>query len=74
MTRNSFMNLCEQHTASVYVWAHAHFGQNGNNVIKVFTCLFIAIKIDIRQFNVIRVTTIMNLIALVWTKYCIYMG
>ncbi len=28
---------------------HAHFGQSGNTVIKVFTCLYISIKIGVRH-------------------------
>ncbi len=29
--------------------AHAHFGQSGNTAIKVFTCLYISIKIGVRH-------------------------
>lgn len=36
MSWSSLMKLCEQHASSMYFRAHAHFGQNGDNAIKVF--------------------------------------
>lgn len=33
----------------MYDLAYAHYGQSSNNVIKVFTCIFIAIKIGVRH-------------------------
>ncbi len=43
------MKWCKQNTASVYIQAHAHFGQSSNNVFKVFICLLIAIKIAVHH-------------------------
>ncbi len=51
--------------------AHAHFGQSGNTVVKVFTCLYISIKIG--DVNTIMLAAIMSLIALFRSKYCVYM-
>ncbi len=58
--------------------AHAHFGQSGNTAIKVFTCLYISIKIvnTIMLYdyvNTIMLAAIMSLIALFRSKYCVYM-
>ncbi len=52
---------------------HAHFGQSGNTAIKVFTSLYIPIKIGIRHVNTIMLAAIMSLIALFKSKHYVYM-
>ncbi len=48
----------------------AHFGESETDLIKVFMCLVIAIKIC-TYFTMISGATIMSLS--IWSKYCVYM-
>lgn len=52
---------------------HAHFGLNGTDVFKVFTCLFITIKNwHMLCLTVIMFAAIHSLFASIWSKYSLH--